>query len=672
MKTYSLVNPTPGDPLAYVANGLIGLRIGPLPFPQGKALLNGYVAHQRFSGLEGYDFVPYPLSTDICLNGTYLSKRPDLASFERQDYDFSCGELATRFVFSVNGTTATVKVLTFCSRSIPTVALQEVRVLVDSPCRLVLRTRIDHSDIPGRSLQRIMPRDYADCVVHWESEGGSSTCGVAFATELVGVDHAAETRNGWGFEEDVQVKDYAFDALPGKEYVLYQYGSLVPSIMHAEPHWQALRLLGLAKWQGFDKLRDDNRAAWQELWKGRTVVNGASNEFQDALDAAYFYQKSSIHPSSPCSVAPFGLGSREAYYGHVFWDAETFVLPVELLTCPASARAMLEYRSRLLPAARMNAAMNGYLGAQFPWQSYYHGGEVTPPWAGGGITEHHINMDVAHAFAQCVYATDDDLFARQHAWPALQAVAEWITSRVTSTGRGYEILHVTGIDEGHDNVHNDGFTNASAIVVLREAAELARRLGYGAPDVWEQIAANLYLPIDVDKNVIGSRDGAAPSLDVLTALFPLGFSISDEIDRATMEAVVAKSKPGGAMLSGFIGVYAARLGNRPLAREMTETGLLCFATDPFTQFTEVADRNSSIGHVGSTPFLSNPAGTQLSCLYGLTGLRLGYGVPESWAKHPVVLPEGWESIEVERIWAHGRPARLRAVHGAERAEVELI
>ncbi len=30
-------------------------------------------------------------------------------------------------------------------------------------------------------------------------------------------------------------------------------------------------------------------------------------------------------------------------------------------------------------------------------------------------------------------------------------------------------------------------------------------------------------------------------------------------------------------------------------------------------------------------------------------------------------PEGWEAIEVERIWAHDEPYRLTARHGAERA-----
>ena len=37
----------------------------------------------------------------------------------------------------------------------------------------------------------------------------------------------------------------------------------------------------------------------------------------------------------------------------------------------------------------------------------------------------------------------------------------------------------------------------------------------------------------------------------------------------------------------------------------------------------------------------------------------------------VILPSGWKSIEVERLWVRGRPARLVARHGAKHASIEL-
>jgi hypothetical protein len=39
---------------------------------------------------------------------------------------------------------------------------------------------------------------------------------------------------------------------------------------------------------------------------------------------------------------------------------------------------------------------------------------------------------------------------------------------------------------------------------------------------------------------------------------------------------------------------------------------------------------------------------------------------------PVVLPAGWEAIEIDRLCVRGRPARLVARQGAARATVEFL
>jgi hypothetical protein len=71
------------------------------------------------------------------------------------------------------------------------------------------------------------------------------------------------------------------------------------------------------------------------------------------------------------------------------------------------------------------------------------------------------------------------------------------------------------------------------------------------------------------------------------------------------------------------------------------------------------------------PFVANLSGFLLGLVYRLPGLRLGAGDPSTWPSRPVVLPAGWEAIEVERLWVHGRPARLIARHGEERAQLEV-
>jgi hypothetical protein len=59
-------------------------------------------------------------------------------------------------------------------------------------------------------------------------------------------------------------------------------------------------------------------------------------------------------------------------------------------------------------------------------------------------------------------------------------------------------------------------------------------------------------------------------------------------------------------------------------------------------------------------------------MFGLPGIRVGPGEPETWPARPVILPEGWEAIECDRLWIRGRPARLVARHGADRAELTFV
>ena len=308
--------------------------------------------------------------------------------FREQQYDFSCGELTTRLDFQVNDATARIAVITFCSRTKPTLALQEVRVEVDRPCACTLRACIDPTGLPGRCLYRCTPNRgwlIADGSFHWEASGGLSTCGAAYVTKFHGDDKVSPKRDFWGYES-ILYTDYSFTAQPGKTYILHQVGSLVPSLMHGEPEREAIRLVYMGIDRGFENLRADNRAAWAELWQGRVKLLGAEERWQNIADSAYFHLHSSVHPSMPASVAPWGVGRRYNYLGHVFWDCETYIFPPVLLTAPHSARALMEYRAQRLQAARWNAALKGYRGVQFPWESGVRGEEEVVSWGSGGFS----------------------------------------------------------------------------------------------------------------------------------------------------------------------------------------------------------------------------------------------------------------------------------------------
>jgi hypothetical protein len=260
----------------------------------------------------------------------------------------------------------------------------------------------------------------------------------------------------------------------------------------------------------------------------------------------------------------------------------------------------------------------------------------------------------------------------------LKGVAEWLTSRAIRTPRGYEIHKVTGIAEKTQPVDNNAYMNMATTVVLNETLALAERLGKRVPRRWHDVATHIFLPMDPTGSIILNHDryeadeekGETP--EALAGFFPLTYRVDPEIERATLAFYLdlAPRYVGSPMLSTILGVYAARLGDRARAAELFERGYAEFDLAPFHQTAEYSPRVFP-EQPRAAPMFANLGGFLMSCLYGLPGLRLGPGDSESWCERAVVLPSGWERIEVDRIWVRGRPAQLLARHGDEHAYIEL-
>lgn len=656
---------------AYLSNGVIGVRLGKVPFQNGAICINGFVGRSEVNYVESYAPSPFPLAVDIEIKGISLSRHLDLVHIQKQTLDTSCGELITFLRFDTPASKTQIKVLNFASRSVPTLICQEIKLTVDRPSEIKLTTFIDSTNLPGQCLTRGIPyNELADMVLWWEAPGSLSNVGVAARSELYGVKTFSSQRSDWG-KGELQLKEYNFKIKPQEKVILHQIGALVPSLMHSEPHLEAIRLIGYSKYLGFERIREDNRKVWTKLWKSRVKIIGADIQTQNVLDSVFFYLHSSIHPSSLCSVAPFGLSNPSGYSGHVFWDTETWMFPPVLLSAPESARAMVDYRSRLVPAARSNAALMGFRGIMFPWESGNTGSEVTPIWASTGILEHHITPDVALAFAQYVHVTGDEIFLREQAWPILREIARWILSRVTLTKRGYEILNVIGVDEGIVNVNNSAYFNAVCIRALREAQWAAQHLGYKPPQEWEKVAKKIVLNVN-SSNVLIKHDGyeyqekKILTPDTLLIIFPLNFPLRKEVEEATLRWYLkrAGAHAGGPMIPTLMCVYAARLGDRALTTRFWEKGWKYYWREPFGQFTESKDANETL-------FLTNPAGLLNAVMIGLTGLVIGPEEPKNWCRKKITLPEGWREIEISQIWIHGKRASLRAKNSAAHAEIQF-
>ena len=661
---------------AYVSNGLIGLRVPELAIHGGVAILSGHSGEDPVERIEAASRIPYPIDSKLELNGVELSDALFCVQDIEQSYDFSVGELISKFSFAAAGVNARVQVLTFCSRRIPTLVCQQVEITTDRACEIVIGAGIDTRGADGRATRLLKDTGGTDGIIRWESAGEISTCGLAYTTDFDG----AESKRSLSEREDQLTTHYEIRMRKGTRCRLRQLTSVVPSVLHKQPDLQAARIVAMAHEIDWELIQADNRAEWKEIWKGRIKIVGAESHLQEMADAAFFYLNTSVHPSSPASTSIFGLATWKNYhyyFGHVMWDIETFAIPVLTFFQPAAAAAMLEYRFLGCEAARRNARLVGRGGLQFPWESAPSTGEEAAPLPGSASWhEDHITLDVALAFAFFAEATGDARFLAERAWPVLRGVADWIETRVTKTERGFEILRSMGIAERKQPSNNTAFTNISAKMVLRSALQVANKLKMPAHDQWAAIADQLVIP--ERDGVIISHDGyraseeKGPTPDPLMGIFPLWYEFPAEKERATLEFYLNQASDylGSPMLSALYATWAAWAGDRGLAKLLMKEGYEKFTTGRFLQTLEYrTDRFPE--QVMAGPFFANLCGFLMGLLLGLPAIQVHPGDVGEWPRRRVMLPREWQSIEIDRVWVRGREARLKASQG-KYAKLEYV
>jgi hypothetical protein len=214
-------------------------------------------------------------------------------------------------------------------------------------------------------------------------------------------------------------------------------------------------------------------------------------------------------------------------------------------------------------------------------------------------------------------------------------------------------------------------------VVLRDAIQAAERLGRAADPEWARIAEAIVLPkagrvvVSHDGFEAGEEKGGTP--DPLMGIFPLGFDMEPEVEADTLKFYLdlREGYIGSPMLSALYGVWAAYSGDRLLSAQLMEDGYGRFCVGRFLQTLEYRE-DVFPEQPRAGPFFANLGGFLMGLLIGFPGLRPSAGDPEDWMRRTVVLPEGWTSIEVDRVWIRGRPHRLVARQGAERAELTPV
>jgi trehalose/maltose hydrolase-like predicted phosphorylase len=443
-----------------------------------------------------------------------------------------------------------------------------------------------------------------------------------------------------------------------------------------------------------------HESAWEQRWLAGDVVIDGNEGVQKALRFAVYHLTSAANPEDErVSVGARAL-TGDAYFGHVFWDTEIYLLPFYTAVWPEAARALLMYRFNTLPAARAKAASMGYQGALYAWESADTGEETTPERVVGsdgamieiltGKMEQHISADIAYAVWQYWRVTaDDEFFIKSGAEILLETARFWASRAVAEADGRRHIRHVIGPDEYHEDVDDNAFTNVmarwniaralDAIEVLQarwpgHAATLCEKLALGDEEVadlrdavarivtgldpatglYEQFAGfhalepldlSLYadrkVPIDV---VIGrkrtQRSQVVKQADVvaLMALLP------DEFPGAMAELNFRHYEPrtahGSSLSAGMHALVAARLGDAEMAlRHLHHAAAADLELDP-----------NSAGGIR----IAGLGGVWQAVVLGFAGLDLG---GETISINPRLPPE-WRDMSFTVCW-RGRSVQVR-------------
>jgi len=254
----------------------------------------------------------------------------------------------------------------------------------------------------------------------------------------------------------------------------------------------------------FTTLFDKHQQEWRKLWDVADIVIAGTADIQKNLRFNIFHMLICGHADEGFS----GIGARtlsgEGYRGHVFWDAEIFMLPFYAYITPEIAKNMLLYRYIRMDQAKAIAKERGYSGTMYPWESAGTGREETPTWAkdlDGKIIriktnelEHHITADIAYACCQYAEVTGDEKFMEEYGYEMIFEAARFWASRVTRNKRGkYEIRDVIGPDEFHEHVDNNAYTNVMAKWNLSTGHKFYHALKKSKPKFYKKLRNKLDL-----------------------------------------------------------------------------------------------------------------------------------------------------------------------------------
>lgn len=270
-------------------------------------------------------------------------------------------------------------------------------------------------------------------------------------------------------------------------------------------------MLRIAGERGYNALLAEQAAWFADYWSASNVTFARQPGAELAIRYALAELAMAVGRDGKSSIGAKGQ-TGEGYEGHVFWDADLYVMPVFAFTHPAIARAMLAWRVSGLDAARDNArALGQERGALYPWRTI--GGHECSSYFPAGSAQYHINADIAFALETYLAASGDrTILAAGGAEMLVETARIWLEIGCHDAGRdgAFVINRVTGPDEYSAIVDNNLYTNMMAARHLRVAAREGLAASLIAPaeaDRMVRAADAMFLPFDEERQVYAQDAG---------------------------------------------------------------------------------------------------------------------------------------------------------------------
>jgi trehalose/maltose hydrolase-like predicted phosphorylase len=646
----------------YLGSGLMSLSSSQLGTEAAESLMAGVYDHAP-GDVPRIVLLPAWNAIDVFNGANWLNRTTSVQHY-RQTLDMYDGTLRTEYDCVDASRVITVNVQTFVSRASLNVGVVHLEIKPSfagvvkvslpliawpEPKRYPLE-RLEKLEGDARNQQNIWYPGHiimqqgkvqhrannASLQMIGKPEGTNTQLAEAAAIDWpAGLQQSSVTSDEANATRGVQV---SFAAVPGRTYVFDKFIAVAWSGTSANPLEKAVSDAQREHSHGYSAVLQNHAQAWHQLWQADIQLGGDPN-LQTVIHSMLFYLLGSVTDRQDLSIPPMGL-STAGYYGHVFWDADTFMFPVLMVLHPEMAKSLVMFRYRTLDAARRNAKQNGRSGAMYPWEAGPDGTETTPRFAyQNALFENHVNADIALSVWQYFLATGDRAWLEQYGYPIIHDTADFWISRVTynKDKDRYEIHGVVSVDESKIGVTDDPYTNAAAKKNFELAIDAAKLLGKSVNPKWAEIAQKLYLP----------------RKDLVLIDYPLELSISQNERRAILNQALKGStgRQSGVMMEvEFRPIPAVELEEPSVLQTLLENTYRPYVRPPFNVLPETPTNNNINFITGAGAFLQQ-------FIFGYAGLRFSPDAGLS-RKFPPLLPEHLSRMTLRNIPIRGRSTNI--------------